>query len=239
MGRIGSAVAPSFSADGKWVSFLTNISGVPQVWIVPVDGGYPRMVTNGDDPVVSQKWSPAGDWLAVTIAPGGGLNSQVYVVKPDGTGMRLLTQGGQDNNAFDDWTDDGKQIAINSNRRDPASRDSFMIDLATGEVKLVARNPGIGSIENISRDDKRALTLHEKNGLVVFIGKGRCARCHNGLNFTDNKFQNIGAGQEDDKGRFAVTAIESDRGAFKTPSLRNVEGIPLTCTMAAFPHSKR
>jgi len=35
----------------------------------------------------------------------------------------------------------------------------------------------------------------KKNGWVVFIGKGRCARCHNGPNFTDNKFQNIGAGK--------------------------------------------
>jgi dipeptidyl aminopeptidase/acylaminoacyl peptidase len=163
MGKIGSAFAPAFSPDGKWVSFTTNISGVPQVWIVPAEGGYPRMVTNGDDPVISQQWSPAGDWLAVTIAPGGGLNAQVYVVKPDGTGMRLLTKGGQDNNSFDDWMDDGTQIAINSSRDDPASRDSFMIELATGEVRLVARNPGVGNIENLSRDGKRALLSRVKS----------------------------------------------------------------------------
>src|SRR5436190_11625872 len=74
--------------------------------------------------------------------------------------------------------------------------------LAAFERTLIARN---SRFDRYARDDKRALTLHEKNGLVVFIGKGRCARCHNGLNFTDNKFQNIGAGQEDDKRRFAVT----------------------------------
>ncbi|HEX7287623.1 MAG TPA: S9 family peptidase [Candidatus Angelobacter sp.] len=163
MARTGAAFAPSFSPDGKWVSFITNISGAPQVWTVPVEGGYPRMVTNGDDPVVSQQWSPAGDLLAVTIAPGGGLNSQVYVVKPDGTGMRLLTQGGKDNNGFDAWTDDGEQIAIDSSRLDPASRDSFVIDLATGDVRLVARNPGVGSIENISRDGRRAVLSRVKS----------------------------------------------------------------------------
>jgi cytochrome c peroxidase len=68
--------------------------------------------------------------------------------------------------------------------------------------------------------DKSALTLHEKNGLVLFIAKARCARCHDGPNFTDNKLQNTGIG--DDEGRFAVTKQESDRGAFKTPGLRNV-----------------
>jgi dipeptidyl aminopeptidase/acylaminoacyl peptidase len=163
MARVGSAVAPRFSPDGKWVSYISNMSGAPQVWIVPSEGGYPRMVTNGDDPVTQQDWSPASDWLAITIAPGGGLNTQVYVVKPDGSGMKLLTQGGKDNNGFDAWTDDGKQIAIDSSRNDPASRDSFMIDLASGSVRLVAKNPGIGNIDGISRDGKRALLSRLKS----------------------------------------------------------------------------
>lgn len=157
MARVGSANSPSFSPDGKWVSFISNMSGAPQVWVVPTEGGYPRMVTSGDDPVVEAEWSPAGDGIALAIAPGGGLNTQVYVVKPDGSGMRLLTLGGKDNNGFDAWTDDGKQIAIDSSRDDPASRDSFMVDVATGNVRLVARNPGVGNIEGISRDGKRAL----------------------------------------------------------------------------------
>ncbi len=163
MARVGSAVGPSFSPDGKWVSFISNMSGSPQVWVAQAEGGYPRMVTNGDDPVTQAQWSPASDWIAITIAPGGGLNTQVYVVKPDGTGMKLLTQGGKDNNGFDDWTEDGKQIAIDSSRNDPASRDSFMIDVASGDTRLVAKNPGVGSIDGISRDGKRALLSRLRN----------------------------------------------------------------------------
>jgi len=92
--------------------------------------------------------------------------------------------------------------------------------LAAFERTLVARN---SRFDRYARGDKHALTQHEKNGLVVFVGKGRCARCHNGPNFTDNKVQNIGAGTEEDQGRSSITGAESDRGAFKTPSLRNVE----------------
>jgi Tol biopolymer transport system component len=163
MARVGSATSPSFSPDGRWISFISNMSGMPQVWVVPAEGGYPRMVTNGDDPVAQAEWSPASDWLAVTIAPGGGLNTQVYVVKPDGSGMKLLTKGGQDNNGFDAWSEDGKQIAIDSSRDNPAARDSFLIDVASGQVKLAARNPGIGNISNLSRDGKRALLSRLKN----------------------------------------------------------------------------
>ena len=157
MARIGGASGADFSPDGKWVSFISVLSGIPQVWIVPAGGGFPRMVTNGEDPVVNAEWSPAGNWLAVTIAPGGGLNSQVYVVKPDGTGLRRLTLGGKDNNSFDAWTEDGTQIAIDSSRLDPASRDSFLIDVASGDVRLVSKNQGVGGIANISNDGRRGL----------------------------------------------------------------------------------
>ena len=164
MARVGSAVVPSFSPDGKWVSFISNMSGTPQVWIVPAEGGYPRMVTNGDDPVTRAGLVVRrATGLPLAIAPGGGLNTQIYVVKPDGTGMKLLTQGGNDNNGFDAWTHDGKRIAIDSSRNDPASRDSFMVDVASGETKLVAKNPGVGGIEGISHDGKRALLSRLKN----------------------------------------------------------------------------
>ena len=46
--------------------------------------------------------------------------------------------------------------------------------------------------------------------------------------FTDGLFHNVGAGlnaegELTDLGRFVETKIETDKGAFKTPSLRNVE----------------
>jgi dipeptidyl aminopeptidase/acylaminoacyl peptidase len=188
MARVGSAFAPSFSHDGKWVSFITNISGVPQVWVVASEGGYPRMVTNGDDPLQQAEWSPSSDWLAITIAPGGGLNTQVYVVKPDGTGMKLLTKGGEDNNGFDAWTEDGKLFAIDSSRDNPSARDSFLVDPTNGEVKLLARTPGVGNISNFSDDGKRALLSRLKsrgdNNLYlidVTSGKDTLITKHDGI----------------------------------------------------------
>lgn len=157
MARIGSTNSPSFSADGNWVSVISNISGTPQLYVIPAAGGWPRMVTNGDDPVVGAEWSPSSDWIALTIAPGGGLNTQVYVVHPDGTALRRLTDGGKDNNSFDTWSEDGKTIVIDSNRRDPAARDTYAIDLASGELRLVAHNPGIGAVTSLTRDAQRGL----------------------------------------------------------------------------------
>ena len=81
--------------------------------------------------------------------------------------------------------------------------------------------------------DKKALSASAQRGLKLFIDpkKGNCAVCHTiGKDyalFTDNKYHNLGIGADTrgnmvDLGRFAQTKNESDWGAFKTPTLRNI-----------------
>ena len=71
-----------------------------------------------------------------------------------------------------------------------------------------------------------ALNEEQLRGLSVFRLKGNCNVCHVGPNFTDEKFHNTGASFKDgtftDDGRFKVTGLPADRGAFKTPTLREV-----------------
>lgn len=72
--------------------------------------------------------------------------------------------------------------------------------------------------------DRSALNETERLGLEIFRGKGDCTLCHLGPNLTDEQFHNTGISWRDgkftDQGRFAVTKNERDRGAFKTPTLR-------------------
>jgi len=74
--------------------------------------------------------------------------------------------------------------------------------------------------------DAKAMDEAAVRGMAVFKGKGRCLLCHNGPNFTDNQFHNLGVPQvgplKDDPGRYNVTRQERDRGAFKTPTLRSI-----------------
>jgi cytochrome c peroxidase len=61
--------------------------------------------------------------------------------------------------------------------------------------------------------------------LELFQSKASCADCHSVPNFTDEKYHNLGVGtdqSEPDLGRFAVTQKEEDKGAFKTPTLRDI-----------------
>ncbi len=74
--------------------------------------------------------------------------------------------------------------------------------------------------------DQKAMDESAVRGMALFKGKARCVLCHNGPNFTDNHFHNLGVPQvgpmKEDLGRYYVTKAEKDKGAFKTPTLRSI-----------------
>jgi cytochrome c peroxidase len=74
--------------------------------------------------------------------------------------------------------------------------------------------------------DRDALTSEQKLGLQIFRGKAGCGSCHLGPNLTDERFHNTGIGTADEPGHFATSRDPGDRGAFKTPSLRDVARTP-------------
>jgi cytochrome c peroxidase len=77
--------------------------------------------------------------------------------------------------------------------------------------------------------DSTALAAPARRGLALFEGKARCVSCHAGFNFTDESYHNLGVGMDrasPDLGRHTVTKREEDKGAFKTPTLRDVARRP-------------
>lgn len=68
-------------------------------------------------------------------------------------------------------------------------------------------------------------TPQENNGFGAFRSPGsRCNQCHSGSLFSDGQYHNLGLRPiSEDAGRRSVTGLFSDRGRFKTPSLRNVD----------------
>ncbi len=96
--------------------------------------------------------------------------------------------------------------------------DNVLKAIATFERTIVT---GDTPFDRWMRGDTKAVSDEVKRGFAVFEGKARCASCHSGWNFTDNKFHDIGLATND-PGRMGVTRTAADQHAFKTPSLREI-----------------
>ena len=85
---------------------------------------------------------------------------------------------------------------------------------------------GNSRFDRFAAGESRALSAVEKAGLQIFRGKGNCTACHVGPTLSDERFHNTGVAWRDgrfsDEGRAAVTSNDADRGAFKTPTLREI-----------------
>ena len=86
---------------------------------------------------------------------------------------------------------------------------------------------GDSPYDHYQAGDRKALGESAVRGMAIFNDsqKGNCVTCHAGFNFTDESYHNLGVGMDKpnpDWGRFGVTKVDTDRGAFKTPTLRNI-----------------
>ncbi len=155
--KVASATSPSFSPDAKRIAFVSNASGLPQVWVAAADGGAPVPLIRTEDPAGPVAWSPDGSRIAYGIAPGGGMNTQVWTVNPDGSDPKRITDGGSEMNRLGPYRADGKALAIASNRRFRTHIDAWVWDAGTGALALAAENQGSGGLLDFSRDGKKLL----------------------------------------------------------------------------------
>jgi cytochrome c peroxidase len=106
---------------------------------------------------------------------------------------------------------------------DPAiTFDRIAKAIASFERTIVS---GDSAYDRYIAGDKSALTKQQKAGLNFFNGKGECAECHSGPNFTTEKFANLGIGMDQanpDPGLEAITKKRGDFGKFKVPTLRDL-----------------
>lgn len=76
------------------------------------------------------------------------------------------------------------------------------------------------------KGDTNAINAAAKRGFALFEGKANCVACHQGFNFVDDGFHNVGVkplpGHAEDLGRYTQRKVNILKGAFKTPTLRNV-----------------
>ncbi len=151
------AYSPSFFADGERLAFISNITGLPQVWQVKVaaEPRWPHQLSFGSERVGSVWCSPTANRLIYDRDVGGNEKMQLFLLE-DGV-ETLLTEGHTDAfHIFGAWSPDGRRIVYAANRRHPALFDLYVQPL-DGEAKLVWQNddPGYLTWMSFSPDGKR------------------------------------------------------------------------------------
>jgi dipeptidyl aminopeptidase/acylaminoacyl peptidase len=149
--NVRSAAAPTFSPDGRFVAFLTNITGVPQLWQVPAEGGWPTQLTFTSESVRGAHYSPVRHELIYAMDVGGNELTQLYRLHGlgaadhglgDGWTSTDVTRRPKAVHTFGGWSHDGERFAFSANREDPSRFDVFVQGRADAEARLLRKGPG-------------------------------------------------------------------------------------------------
>ena len=141
--QTGQVQTPSIGSSDHELVYLSDSGGHGNLWVVDPETGTTRQVTSEQDPDVSvgvPVWSPDGRHIAFVSTRNlpGSSNVGIWLVNPDGSGLRNLVSGG----GWATWSHDGRWLYYN--------------ELATGFVQ--------GPLKKISPDGGSAVTVRSEKG---------------------------------------------------------------------------
>ncbi len=180
--NIRAASGPSFSPDGRFVAFLTNTTGVTQLWQVPVEGGWPTQLTFTGESVRGVWYCPTRHELIFSMDIGGNERTQLFrLTGVDGEKSHSLGDGWdyadisnhpKAIHGFGGWSRDGSRIAFSANRVKDNRFDIYVQTVASGgrqaagtpAARLVAEGPGgYYSAVGWSPDDRAILVSRSES----------------------------------------------------------------------------
>jgi dipeptidyl aminopeptidase/acylaminoacyl peptidase len=134
---------PTLSSDARRVAFISDRRGVPELWVQDAWSGtgstQARPIALSEDPVVAVRWSADDAWLACAVATDGGVRTQVWVVRPDGTDARRVAGSREVHAQLGPWTRSGHRVVVTIPSTEPGQpAHSVLADPATGEFTALA-----------------------------------------------------------------------------------------------------
>lgn len=150
---------PRWSPDGRQIAYLSRDGapgGIPQLFVISPTGAERRRLTSSGTPITDFGWAPDGSRIAFIAAANedGVARPQIHVLDITTGDVRQLTHIEQHVivNAWEvdanlSWSPDGNRIAFSAKPTpkfdDDYASDIYQVDVRTGEVRPVARRPGM------------------------------------------------------------------------------------------------
>lgn len=170
---------PTMTVDARRIAFLSDRGGVPEVWVQDLRVGVPppdaHRVKLSDDPVVAVHWSADDAWLACAVATDGGVRTQVWVVRPDGTDARRIAGSRSVHAELGPWTRSGHHVVVTL--PSPVSGEStrsFLADPVTGELLPLAVGDLI-SVLDLSVEERLVILRDGRRGQQFCVVVDRVA----------------------------------------------------------------
>lgn len=159
----------AWSPGGTRIAYTSDEVGNGSIYVVRADGREPRAILVGESGrgAFHPAWSPDGKWLALAREVNENHETDLYLVRPDGTGLhKLLERPGTETGPS--WSPDGSTIVFSGSESRPGesgARESiFTVAVAGGEVKRLTT--GDHDIDPVWSPDGTQLVL-ERSPIVA------------------------------------------------------------------------
>jgi dipeptidyl aminopeptidase/acylaminoacyl peptidase len=163
---------PSMLPDASRVAFISDRLGTPQLWVQDVPTSAlesahppePELIVLSEDPVVAVEWSADGAWLAASVATDGGVRTQVWVVRPDGSDARRIAGSRTVHASLGPWTRSGHRVVVTFPPANPGEPTyAFLADPVTGELFPLATGDLI-SVLDLSIEERLVVLRDGRRG---------------------------------------------------------------------------
>jgi len=165
--------APKISPDGKLMAYLAPVNNVLNVWVKTIGAEDDRAVTKDDNRGIRRYfWAGDNRHIMYLQDVGGNENWRLYAVNLETDEIRDLTP-------FEEMqvriVDKNKhfpnELLIAMNKENPRVHDVYHLDLISGKLELVAKNPGniIGWVTDANFKVRGALAFTPDGGLDLML----------------------------------------------------------------------
>ncbi len=133
----------SLSPDGRNIAFMQPWKDRLNVFIRPIDSETTVRVTKAENRDIAGFFWANNDTIAFLQDKGGDENFSLYTVKADGSNEKHATPfNGVRVSIIDDLENDDEHMIIGMNKRNPEIFDAYRLNMETGELTMIAENPG-------------------------------------------------------------------------------------------------
>jgi dipeptidyl aminopeptidase/acylaminoacyl peptidase len=130
--RAPASWSPALAPDATSIAYVSDRDGAPHVWIQQLASGEEQSLDTSPALVQRVSWSVDGGWLAVLAAPGGSPRTQVWLVRPDGSGLRRVDAADDEATFLGPWTHQPGILALSHSSTAHTPGRAFLEDAASG-----------------------------------------------------------------------------------------------------------